>query len=143
MRISDWSSDVCSSDLPDTFVFKVGDRVRDALGEGIIINHTCNALTVAFDNGGYRVCTPGDLLFVSRPEPHDVIPVSSETMAAIVRGDARNQAPVFKVSHRGKHATPGQGDALRLHRRQVLLSFGTPRPGFGPDRTPLPSPPPP
>src|SRR3546814_2447866 len=38
------------ADDPDTFVFKVGDRVRDALGEGIIINHTCNALTVAFDN---------------------------------------------------------------------------------------------
>src|SRR3546814_4447466 len=121
MRISDWSSDVCSSDLPDTFVFKVGDRVRDALGEGIIINHTCNALTVAFDNGGYRVCTPGDLLFVSRPEPHDVIPVSSETMAAIVRGDALNQAAVFKVSDRVKHAKHGERSEEHTSELQSLM----------------------
>src|SRR3546814_14810994 len=121
MRISDWSSDVCSSDLPDTFVFKVGDRVRDALGEGIIINHTCNALTVAFDNGGYRVCTPGDLLFVPRPEPHDVIPVSSETMAALVRGDALNQAAVVKVCDRVKTATHGEGECSshRAEERRV------------------------
>src|SRR3546814_2595388 len=112
------------ADDPDTFVFKVGDRVRDALGEGIIINHTCNALTVAFDNGGYRVCTPGDLLFVSRPEPHDVIPVSRETMAAIVRGDALNQAAVFKVSDRVKHAKHGEGEVLSLYGHKVLGSCG-------------------
>src|SRR3546814_17787860 len=71
------------ADDPDTFVFKVGDRVRDALGEGIIINHTCNALTVAFDNGGQRVCTPGGLIFGSPPEPHDVTPVRHGPTAGV------------------------------------------------------------
>src|SRR3546814_11640286 len=62
------------ADDPDTFVFKVGDRVRDALGEGIIIKHTCNALTVPFDNGGYPGFTPRQLPLVPLPPPPHAIP---------------------------------------------------------------------
>src|SRR3546814_9589124 len=45
MRISDWSSDVCSSDLGHTFLFtRNDDYVIDANAEGNIarlINHSC------------------------------------------------------------------------------------------------------
>src|SRR3546814_6823701 len=39
MRISDWSSDVCSSDLPETVVPKNGSAIRLAPGAPKVISH--------------------------------------------------------------------------------------------------------
>src|SRR3546814_3995132 len=51
MRISDWSSDVCSSDLIDTPMLRAGFEGNDAGYEQLRIFHPVKAIGSAYDLG--------------------------------------------------------------------------------------------
>src|SRR3546814_1446888 len=49
MRISDWSSDVCSSDLRVALLFRRGDPLGEPRAFGVEIDHACQRQ----DEGGF------------------------------------------------------------------------------------------
>src|SRR3546814_7033210 len=70
MRISDWSSDVCSSDLEDARLLYVGlTRARDALwiATGRFYNHDCAALAPMLADPAALQEMPGIVLDATTP----------------------------------------------------------------------------
>src|SRR3546814_35123 len=112
MRISDWSSDVCSSDLSPVWAYSQGSTLGSSTPQQVVIDHGSGIKTVLHGMSTLSVRPGQD---VSRG---DVIgaPMTSEVFFAVLfNGQPHDPATINRhFRAQNEKYVPGQGGKLRF-----------------------------